>query len=146
MLKKLIVATVMLLLAAVQAFAVNCDLRCSLMTVSAGIRGCGNHPATKSSRPTRTQCHGTAMDSGNDAKSALNCGDCDASTCNTHLEALVKKSTGDESLSNLFVMSTPAELIRVFDEFSFRSSLHRTPERQNTSAPLELRPGSSLRI
>ncbi|SRR6266700_189212 len=146
MLKKLIVVTVVLLLAAVQALAVTCDLRCSLNSISAGSHGCSRHGATESRHPTKNQCHGSATNSRVNVISAVNCGDCDASTCNTHLETVVKKSTGDESLSNLIVMSTPAEMIRVFDEFSFRSSLHRTLERQNTSAQLELRPGSSLRI
>jgi hypothetical protein len=144
MFRKSIVVTVMLLLAVVQALAVTCDLRCSLMTISTGSQTCGNHVASESSRATKKQCHATATDSGRNP--ALSDGNCDASICKAQLEALVKKSSGDELLLNHTAISTPAKLICVFDEFSLiRSPLHRSPQ-QNASAPLDLRPGSSLRI
>jgi hypothetical protein len=146
-LRKFIVVSVMLLLASVQALAVNCDLRCNVMTIPAGSHSCGSHVATESKHMTMTHSRGMAMDSGNIAKSALSSGDCEPSICKAQLEAVVKNATRDELLSKPIAESTPPRLIRLFDEFSLiRSSLHRSPDRKDTSAPLELRPGSSLRI
>jgi hypothetical protein len=73
--------------------------------------------------------------------------DCDAMICAAQLEAVIKKSAQDESFSTPIAIPTPVELIRIFDEVSLIGiPLHRSPEEQNKSAPLELRPGSSLRI
>jgi len=147
MLKKLIIVTVTLLFATVQALAVNCDLRCSMMAISAGSNVCSGHESIQSDHITMKHCHGMAMDSGKNANSASSRGNCETSVCKAQFEAVVKKSTGDESVSKSSAMSTPAETIRFFDVSTLiRSSLHRSSERLNTSAPLELRPGSSLRI
>jgi len=145
--KKLIIVTVTLLFATVQALAVNCDLRCSMMAISAGCHGCGSHGSTDSDHGTLKQCHGMTVSSGKSGNSASSRGNCETSVCKAQLEAVVKKSTGDESPSKSFAMSTHAETIHFFDVPTLiRSSLHRSSERLNTSAPLELRPGSSLRI
>jgi hypothetical protein len=146
MLRKSILVTALFALAMTQALAVNCDLRCALMDNSSGIRSCDEHTIAKDSR-SMEHCHGMAMQPESRTAVAVRGHRCESTICNVGLLAADEIS----SVNHLLVNSHPATflppLIRPDQALdSVRSSLLRGMERQAGDAPLEVRPGVSLRI
>lgn len=144
--RKSILVTALLLLAAVQALAADCDLRCSLMAVSSGSHGCG-HEQTSQGQEQAMHCHGMSMDADHPCNSAMSGSGCPGTVCRARLDAIDKKLSADESTSKSVSATGPAILIHSADEGTRREfSAHRSLDRRNASSPLDLRPGSSLRI
>src|ERR1035441_4370201 len=103
MLKKLLFVTVLLLLVSVQALAVNCDLRCSMMGISKA-------PHAFQSDAQMSHCHGMSTDSGKGA--SLTAGDCcTATACHIELKAINKSSDRNDSGSSKLLVSAVDVLI-----------------------------------
>lgn len=138
--RKFILVAALLLLATVQTFAANCDLRCSSMAGASHVYDCGNHAQM-------AHCHGMAMDcshGGSSGASGLSCG---ASVCQAEFVAIGNRSTSDELLSRHFATIVTSLVIRSLEGgIGTGSSTGHPPDPQQPSAPLDLRPGSSLRI
>lgn len=140
MIRKSILVTALLLLATVQTFAANCDLRCSSMVSPSRFHDCDNHAQM-------AHCHGMSMDCSNDGSSGVSGLNCGASVCRAELVAISKHSTSDELFSRHFATVVTSLLICPLEaSIGTRSSTGRPPDPLHPSAPLDLRPGSSLRI
>jgi hypothetical protein len=147
MIRKCILATALLLLATVQTLAANCDLRCSLMPDSSESHQCGHNLQTAPGNDRAMHCHGLSMDTSNTCSSVLSGSGCGITICQTHLDAIDKNFSPNESASRLISVTIPSLLNHsVSDSTLITSSICRPSSRRDTSAPLELRPGSSLRI
>lgn len=135
--KKLLFVTVLLLLVGVQALAVSCDLRCSLMGVSTDSHALHSDMQTP-------HCHGMSMEQ--DKQASLTANDsCAPTGCWTELKAIVKSA--DQNDASKLLVSAVALLVDPFGS----SEPHRTTTfasvgRSSDSRPLAQRPGSSLRI
>jgi hypothetical protein len=139
MLRTFIVATSLLLLATAQTLAVNCDLRCSSMLISSAGQECGGH------WPMAT-CHGKSGDGDRFIHPGMSGSQCGATLCKTELYAIYKSSAADESSAKSVAVLIPVLSIPVAAGMWTQSSMRRSPDRQHASAPLDSRPGSSLRI
>jgi hypothetical protein len=147
MIRKSILVTALLLLATVQTLAANCDLRCSFMANSSGSHECGGHLRTVHGHDQAMHCHGMSRDTGNECGSVLSGSGCGVAVCRTRLDAIDKNSSPNESASKSISVTIPALSINSVDVNPLiPSSVHRSPDRRDTNAPLDLRPGSSLRI
>ena len=147
MLRKSIFVAVLFALAITQTLAVNCDLRCALMGQTSGNRSCGEHSAMAMSHEETEHCHGMSMHAGNEAAAVMSGNRCEATFCRAGLVAIMKSSATDGSLSNSSAVTLPASLpfpVRTSDNFRLNAfwSVHR----EARNAPLDVRPGSSLRI
>ena len=137
--KKVLFATVLLLLVSVQALAASCDLRCSLMRAS-------THSHALHNDGQMADCHGMSMDHGKETN--LTASDtCSHNGCGTELKALVKSADQSDAYAGKLLVSAVALLVDPFGG----TGLSRTPApavfRQNSdSRPFAQRPGSSLRI
>ena len=140
MIRKSILVTALLLLATVQTLAANCDLRCSSMVSPSRFSDCGNdaHMA---------HCHGMSMDCSNDGSSGVSGLSCGASVCQAEFLAISKHSTPDELFSRHYATVVTSPLVRPLEgSVGTTSSTGRPPDPLHPGAPLDLRPGSSLRI
>ena len=148
MLKKSILVTALLLLATVQVFAADCDLRCALMAGSHGSQECGSHAQMARGHDRMEHCQGMAMmGADNQCSSVMSGSGCGVAVCRARFDAIDKKSAPDESTSKSISPTFQALLIHPVDDNTWtRSFARRSPDRRDVSAPLDLRPGSSLRI
>ena len=147
MIRKSILVTALLLLATVQTLAANCDLRCSLMPDSSVSHECGHHLQTVAGNDRAMHCHGMSMDATTKCKSMVSGPGCGVTICRARLDAIDKNSSPNESTSR--PISVTIAGLRIHSEHVstlIGSSVHRSADRRDTSAPLDLRPGSSLRI
>jgi hypothetical protein len=139
MAKKLLFATVLLLLVSVQALAASCDVRCSLM-------GTSPHHHAWHADERMSHCSGMSMDQ--DKQASLTASDCCSPTgCGTQLKAITKGADQNNAASSKLLVSIVALLVDPFGSSGSNSptafaSLSRTSD----SRPLAQRPGSSLRI
>jgi hypothetical protein len=142
MLRKLISLSILLLLASVQALAANCELRCALVMASPENPGCSHHV-----RSELSHCHGMPMESDQPQHSMYGSGHCQASVCEFQLQAIAKKSAMEESLSTAVATAVFAQWSGAFIPDSANLTLiRRSSGRPETQRPLEVRPGTSLRI
>jgi len=137
--KKILFATVLLLLVSVQALAVSCDLRCSLM-------GASRHSHALHNGGQMTDCHGMSMDDGKETNVTAS-DTCSHNSCGTELKAIVKSADQNDACAGKLLVSTVALLVDPFGGTT-PSRIHTFAVfRQNgDSRPLAERPGSSLRI
>lgn len=137
--------TVLLALATAQALAVNCDLRCSLTGI--GSLPYGQHARMATGHKEAEHCHGMSVHVGNNSTSVTGGFSCGATFCKNWLFAIEKGSavscatppSSQLALSLLSALTGQAAN-------NARCSIHRRMHRQLASAPLEMRPGTSLRI
>jgi hypothetical protein len=147
MIRKSILVTALLLLATVQTLAANCDLRCSLMPDPSMGRECGHHLQTVAGNDRAMHCHGMSMDATTEYSSILNGPGCGVTICRARLDAIDKNSSPKELTSGPVSVAIPGLAIHSEDGNTLLpSSVHRSPDRRDTGAPLDLRPGTSLRI
>jgi hypothetical protein len=147
MIRKSILVTALLLLATVQTLAANCDLRCSLMPDSSVSHECGHHLQTVPGSDRAMHCHGMSMDATTECSSILSGPGCGVTICRARLDAIDKNFSPNESTSRPISVAIPGLRNHSEDESPLMpSSVHRSPDRRDTSAPLDLRPGTSLRI
>ena len=147
MLRKSIFVSLLFALAITQTLAVNCDLRCALMGQSSGNRSCGQHSAMAMSHEQTEHCHGMSMHAGNEAAAVMSGNGCETTFCKTGLVAIVKSSPADESLTHSSAVTLPVPLpLAARTSDSFRMSAIWSVHREARNAPLDVRPGSSLRI
>src|SRR5260370_35478061 len=89
MAKKILFATVLLLLVSVQALAASCDLRCSLM-------GASTHSHALHNDGQMADCHGMSMDHGKETN--LTASDiCSHNACGTEVKANVKSAAQSDA-------------------------------------------------
>jgi hypothetical protein len=147
MIRKSILVTALLLLATVQTLAANCDLRCSLMPDSSLSHECGHHLQTVPGSDRAMHCHGMSMDASTECSSILTGPGCGVTICRARLDAIDKNFSPNESTSRPISIAIPGLRNHSEEESPLMpSSVHRSPDRRDTSAPLDLRPGTSLRI
>jgi hypothetical protein len=147
MLRRFISASLLLLLVAVQALAADCELRCATMTAAFEHHGCGHLVESESSSAPAAHCHGMTMESGKESSSLSASDKCHASICRFQSEAVAKQSGTDEFSSLASAIILPVQLNRnLAAGGSTRPTIGRSHFGQETQAPLDLRPGSSLRI
>lgn len=147
MLRISILVAVSFALAITQTLAVNCDLRCALMGQSSGNRSCGQHAAMPMGHEQIDHCHGMSMHAGNEASAVMSGNRCEATFCKAELVAIMKSSATEESLSHPSAITLPAPLpLPGRTGASFRMSAFWSVHREARNAPLDVRPGSSLRI
>ncbi len=138
---------VLFALAITQTLAVNCDLRCALMGQTSGNRSCGQHSTVAMGHEQTEHCHGMSMHAGNEAAAVMSGNHCEATFCKAGLVAIVKSSATDESLSDPSAVILPASLpLAARTGTNFRMSAFWSVHREARNAPLDVRPGSSLRI
>jgi len=147
MIRKSILVTALLLLATVQTLAANCDLRCSLMPDSSVSHECGHHLQTAPGNGRAIHCHGMPINATTECSSILSGPGCGVTICRARLDAIDRNSSPNELTSRPISFAIPGLPVHSESEGTLRpSSAHRSADRRDTSAPLELRPGSSLRI
>ena len=147
MLKRFISVSVLLLVVAVQALAADCELRCATMVAAPGHNECGNVKHARASSTQAVHCHGRSMESseGNQSVSAI--GHCRASLCKLQSEAIAKQSGVKDLKSQASAILFPVQaILDLTARGSAQSTIGRSVSRPETRAPLDLRPGSSLRI
>ena len=137
--KKILFATVLLLLVSVQALSASCDLRCSLM-------GASTHSHALHNDGQMADCHGMSMDYGNETN--LTASDtCSHNGCGTELKATVKSADQRDAYAGKLLVSAVTLLVDPFGG----TTPSKTPtfavfRRDSDTRPLAQRPGSSLRI
>ncbi len=146
MLQKSIFVVALLAVAITQSLAVNCDLRCSLMEEALGNRSCGQHTPVTMGHEQAEHCHGMSMQAGNEAAALIGGHRCESTVCKAALVAILKSSGADESLLDptSVALLTPLPLLASDPTFRFTAFGHVHRQARNT--PLDVRPGSSLRI
>lgn len=139
MIRKLLSSAALLLLVIVQALAVNCDLRCSLMGASTDCHTLH----TDSKMP---HCHGMSME--RDKQISLTASrSCAPTGCSTQLTALTKSTDQkDAGSGNLLVLTAVWLDDPLENDLSNGPTTFRLLSRTSDSRPLAQRPGSSLRI
>jgi hypothetical protein len=137
--KKILFATVLLLLVSVQALAASCDLRCSLM-------GASTHSHASHNDGQMTDCHGMSMD--HDKETNLTASDiCSHNGCGIDLKAIVKSADQSDAYAGKLLVSAVALLVDPFGGTTpSRTTTFTVFRRNRDSRPLAQRPGSSLRI
>ena len=137
--KKILFATVLLLLVSVQALAASCDLRCSLM-------GAPTHSHALHNDGPTTDCHGMSMDHGKETN--LTASDtCSHNGCGIELKAIVKSADQSDGHAGKLLVSAVALLVDPFGGTApSRTTTFVVFRRNSDSRPLAQRPGSSLRI
>jgi hypothetical protein len=147
MVKRLIGALLLLLVVAVQALAADCDLRCATMTATSGHHGCGDQVQTEPTSTHATHCDGMTMQSDKQNDSVSACGLCRPSFCKLQSEAIATRFASDEFNSQTSTIFLPLQSVLLLAAGrSSLSTIYRSPLRLEMRAPLDLRPGSSLRI
>src|SRR5260370_18978957 len=114
--KKILFVTVLLLLVSVQALAVSCDLRCSMMGASAG----GHALQTDMEMP---HCQGMVMEREQGASLTAN-NSCATTTCGTELKAIVKSADQSDASAGKLLISAVAMLV---DPFGSTAAKRTTP-------------------
>jgi hypothetical protein len=137
--KKILFATVLLLLVSVQALAASCDLRCSLM-------GASTDSHALHSDGQMTDCHGMSMDHGKETN--LTASDtCSYNGCGTGLKAIAKSVDQSDAHADKLLVSAVALLVDPFGGTApSTTTTFAVFRRDSDSRPLAQRPGSSLRI
>jgi hypothetical protein len=137
--KKILFATVLLLLVSVQALAASCDLRCSLM-------GAPTHSHALHNGGQMTDCQGMSMDHGKETN--LTASDtCSHNGCGIELKAIVKSVDRSDAYAGKLLVSAVALLVDPFGGTApSRTTTFAVFRRNSESGPLAQRPGSSLRI
>ncbi|HLH36347.1 MAG TPA: hypothetical protein VKX41_16875 [Alloacidobacterium sp.] len=148
MLRKTILVVALFALTVTQALAVNCDLRCALMDESPGNDSCNPHASMAMGHEQMEHCHGMSMQAGSESTAELIGHDgCGAAICNVGLVALMKSPATGDSLASTSSATHPVLVtLPAPAGGSLRSMALRRSSRQAGNTPLELRPGSSLRI
>ena len=137
--KKILFATVLLLLVSVQALAASCDLRCSLM-------GPSTHSHALHNDGQMADCQGMSMDHSKETN--LTASDtCSHNGCGTALKAIVKSADQSDAYAGKLLVSAVALLVDPLgNSGSNRTTVFALLSRRSDSKPLAQRPGSSLRI
>ena len=137
--KKILFATVLLLLVSVQALAASCDLRCSLM-------GASTHSHALHNDGQMTDCQGMSMN--HDKETNLTASDtCSHNGCGTELKVIVKSADQRDAYAGKLLVSSVALLVDPFGGTTpSRTTTFALVSRASASRPLAQRPGSSLRI
>jgi hypothetical protein len=145
MLRKAILVTVILALATAQALAVNCDLRCSLTGI--GSLHCGQHAGMATGHKEAEHCHGMSVQAVNSFAAVSGEHSCGATFCKNGLFAIEKGSAvrGVNFPSSQLALS-PLSALTGQAANNARCSNRRRMPRQLARIPLEMRPGTSLRI
>jgi hypothetical protein len=137
--KKILFATVLLLLVSVQALAASCDLRCSLM-------GSSTHSHALHNDGQMTDCQGMSMDHSKETTLAAS-DTCSHNGCGTELKAIVKGVDRSDAYAGKLLVSAVALLVDPFGGTApSRTTTFAVFRRNIDSRPLAQRPGSSLRI
>jgi hypothetical protein len=137
--KKILFATVLLLLVSAQALAASCDLRCLLM-------GASPHSHASHNDGQMANCHGMSMVHGKET--ILRASDaCSHHGCGTELKAIVKSADQSDTYPGKLPVSAVALMVDPFGG----NTPSRIPtcavfRRNSDGRPLAQRPGSSLRI
>jgi hypothetical protein len=141
MAKKLLFATVLLLLVSVQALTASCDVRCALMGASTD----RHHHALQTEQ--MADCQGMSMESSGQGAS-LTAGDsCPSTPCGTELTAITKSGDRNDFGASKLLVSSVALLVDAFGSSEpNRTIVFASLNRKGDSRPLAQRPGSSLRI
>lgn len=137
--KKILFATVLLLLVSVQALSASCDLRCSLM-------GASTHSHVMHNDGQMADCQGMSMDHG---KGTILTGTdtCSHNGCGTELKAIVKNADQSKAYAGKLLVSAIALSVDPFGGTTPRRTFtFAVFRRDSDSRPLAQRPGSSLRI
>jgi hypothetical protein len=139
MAKKILFATVLLLLVSVQALSASCDLRCSLM-------GTSTHSHALHNDAQMADCQGMSMDHGKETN--LTASDtCSHDGCGIELKAIVKSTDQSDAHAGKLLVSAVALLVDPFGGSAPSTTTNFAVFRRNgDSRPLAQRPGSSLRI
>lgn len=138
MFKKLLFVAVLLLLVSVQATAVSCDLRCSLMRASTGCH------AMQTAEPM-AHCQGMSMEQ--DKQASVSSSDsCAHSVCRTELTAITKSADQNDACPSKLLVSAVASLVDPFESIERSKTAGFTSFNRRENRPLAQRPGSSLRI
>src|SRR5258707_13621919 len=137
--KKILFATVLLLLVSVQALAASCDLRCSLMETS-------THGHALNNDGRMTDCQGMSMDHGKETN--LTASDtCSHNGCGIELKAIVKSADQSDSHAGKLLVSAVPLLVDPFGVTAPSTTTTFAVFRRNSDSRLRpQRPGSSLRI
>jgi hypothetical protein len=137
--KKILFATVLLLLVSVQALAASCDMRCSLM-------GAPTHSHALHNDGQMIDCQGMSIDHGKETN--LTASDtCPHNGCGTELKAIVKSVDRSDAYAGKLLVSAVALLVDPFGGTApSRTTTFAAFRRNSESRPLAQRPGSSLRI
>ena len=137
--KKILFATVLLLLVSVQALAASCDLRCSLM-------GPSTHSHALHNDGQMADCQGMSMV--HDKETNLTASDtCSHNGCGTELKGIVKSADQSDTYAGKLLVSAVALLVDPFGGSApSRTTTFAAFRRNSDSRPLAQRPGSSLRI
>lgn len=147
MLKRFISASLLLFVVAVQAFAADCELRCATMTANFGHHGCGHAVRAEPKSMHLAHCHGMSMKSDAENSSATGTDHCQGSVCKFQSDAIAKQPGANVFNFQAPVVILPEQSLRdLAAASSARATVYRPRNRQEIRAPLDLRPGSSLRI
>jgi hypothetical protein len=147
MFHKSILVTALLALAIVQTLVANCDLNCALTHVPGANSACIAHARIAANQKSSTHCDHDSAQLG-DHSSFMLCGHmCGVSFCGSQVIASNRVSANESSLGafqRAASFTRPSGSRAAGNEG--HSSAFGTVRLQTASAPLELRPGSSLRI
>jgi len=137
--KKLLFVAVLLLLVSVQALAVSCDLRCSLM-------GASTDSHALHANVQMAHCHGMPM--GRDKQTSLTANDsCVPAGCGAGSKAIAKSADQNDAGSSKLLISAEALSVDPFGSSAPGGAATLAPfNRRGDSRPRAQRPGSSLRI
>jgi hypothetical protein len=137
--KKILFATVLLLLVSVQALSASCDLRCSLM-------GASTHSHALHNDGQMAHCQGMSMN--HDKGTILTGTDtCSHNGCGTELKAIVKTADQGKAYADKLLVSEVALLVDPFGGTAPSRTTTAVFRRISDSRPLAQRLGSSsLRI
>lgn len=139
MAKKLLFATVLLLLVSVQALSASCDVRCSLM-------GASTHSHALHADMQMPHCHGMSMEQDEQTSVTVN-HSCNPTGCGTAFQALAKSPDRSDTVSIKLVVSAVVLLTDPFGSSApGRVTTFASRSRTYDSRPFAQRPGSSLRI
>jgi hypothetical protein len=137
--KKILFATVLLLLVSVQVLSASCDIRCSLMGASTDSHAL--HTGMQ-----MLHCHGMSLVQ--DKQTSLNASDsCNPTGCGAGFQAITKSTDRSDAVSSKLLVSAGALLVDPFGSSApGRNTAFGSLSRTSDSRPLVQRPGSSLRI
>lgn len=147
MFRKTILATVLLALATSQALAVNCDLRCALMSASLGPGSCGEGAPMATAHEGAEHCHGMHVHTGKSSTALSSRHSCGSTLCKAELFAVETNPTVGDVPSPFSPLTFPLPFTLTGQAATnSRCSIHRRMHRQLSNTPIEMRPGTSLRI
>lgn len=134
-----------MLVVAVQALAADCELRCSTMTAMS--RHCDGPVKSGTSSAQAAHCHGVSMESNKGSLTVATREECQVSVCKFASDAITKRLGVDELTSQVSpIISSGQSSLHLTACGAPQFANFRSRIRRELGAPLDLRPGSSLRI